>query len=125
MSESPGNPPPADPVIETDLVAFRKSNIHGLGGFSKFRLAKGTRILEYLGQKIDKHESARRCEANNVYIFSLTDDLDIDGNVEWNPARFLNHSCSPNCEAEFEAGRIWLIAIRDINAGDELTFNYG
>jgi hypothetical protein len=45
--------------------------------------------------------------------------------VDWNPARFLNHSCAPNCEAQFADGRIWLVAIRDIRAGEELTFNYG
>jgi uncharacterized protein len=70
-------------------------------------------------------ESARRCEANNVYIFSLNDTHDLDGNFIWNPARLLNHSCSPNCEAELDADRIWLLALRDIEPGEELTFNYG
>jgi SET domain-containing protein len=119
------NPKP-DPVpLETDLVIFRPSTIHGLGGFAKSNLSKDTRIIEYLGQRIDKQESLRRCEANNVYIFSLNDQQDIDGDVTWNPARFLNHSCSPNCEAQIEEDRIWLIAIRNIGAGEELTFNYG
>ncbi len=49
----------------------------------------------------------------------------MDGNVDWNPARFLNHSCEPNCEARFIDGRIWLVAIRDVRAREELTFNYG
>jgi len=110
--------------METRWVVFRQSRIHGLGGFAKADLPKGARILEYVGDKIDKQESARRCEANNVYIFSLNDEQDIDGNVEWNPARFLNHSCSPNCEAEFDGDQIWVITGRDVNAGEELTFNY-
>lgn len=109
----------------TEHVAFRESTIHGRGGFAKGNIRKDTRILEYLGERIDKEESCRRCELNNVYIFSLNDREDIDGNVEWNPARLLNHSCCPNCEARLEAGRIWLIAGRDIKAGEELTFNYG
>lgn len=67
----------------------------------------------------------RRCEQNNEYIFTLNNEEDLDGNVEWNPARFLNHSCAPNCDAELEDGHIWIIANRDINAGEELTFNYG
>jgi SET domain-containing protein len=117
-------PPPAR-VIETDLVIFKESSIHGLGGFAKTDLSKGAKIVEYVGEKIDKQESVRRCEANNVYIFSLNDEEDIDGNVDWNPARFLNHSCSPNCEAEFDEDHIWVIAARDIRAGEELTFNYG
>jgi len=114
-----------DPSLETELVSFRPSTIHGLGGFAKTNIAKDSRILEYLGERIDKRESARRCEADNVYIFSLNEHQDIDGNVNWNPARFLNHSCSPNCEAQVDEDRIWVIASRDIRAGEELTFNYG
>jgi SET domain-containing protein len=118
--------PKSDPApLETELVLFRSSTIHGLGGFAKSNLSKDTRIIEYLGQRIDKQESLRRCEANNAYIFSLNEQQDIDGDVTWNPARFLNHSCSPNCEAQIEEDRIWLIALCDIGAGEELTFNYG
>jgi SET domain-containing protein len=111
--------------METELVVFKKSSIHGLGGFAKCDLAKGVWILEYQGEKIDKQESARRCEANNVFIFSLNDHEDIDGNVDWNLARFLNHSCSPNCEALLDEDHIWVVASRDIRALEELTFNYG
>lgn len=116
---------PASVPRETELVIFRESSIHGLGGFARNDIAKGTRVLEYLGQRIDKRESVRRCEANNVYIFCLNDQYDLDGDVSWNPARFVNHSCSPNCEALLEEDRIWLIACRPIRAGEELTFNYG
>jgi hypothetical protein len=49
----------------------------------------------------------------------------LDGNVPWNPARFLNHSCDPNCEAEPDGGRVWIVARRGIRAGEEITFNYG
>ena len=65
------------------------------------------------------------CEQNNAYIFTLNDQQDLDGNVPWNPARFINHSCAPNCEAEKDDDRIWVIATRDIGAGEEITFNYG
>jgi hypothetical protein len=116
---------PANPVMETELVVFRESSIHGLGGFAKRDLPSGARLVEYLGEKIDKAESARRCELNNVFIFSLNDHFDIDGDVSWNPARYLNHSCSPNAEAECAEGHIWLLAARDIRAGEEITFNYG
>ena len=108
-----------------DQVIFRPSPIHGTGGFANRDLARGTRVLEYLGQKITKAESLRRCEAGNWFIFALDDEFDLDGNVEENPARFLNHSCAPNCEAECCAGRIWITARRDIQAGEEITFNYG
>ena len=116
---------PEGAATETELVVFRASAVHGLGGFAKSDISKDTRILEYLGERIDKQESGRRCEANNVFIFSLNDLQDLDGNVSWNPARFLNHSCSPNCEAQLDQDRIWIIAARDIRAGEELTFNYG
>jgi SET domain-containing protein len=116
---------PENPVVETQFVVFRASPIHGMGGFAKTDIPKRTRVLEYVGERIDKQESLRRCEKNNEYIFALDDAVDLDGNVPSNPARLLNHSCSPNCEAEIEEGRIWLFALRDICAGEELTFNYG
>jgi SET domain-containing protein len=82
-------------------------------------------LLEYVGERISKQESLRRCEADNAYIFSLGPDCDLDGNVEWNPARLLNHSCASNCDAELEDGRIWIVSQRPIEAGEEVTFNYG
>jgi SET domain-containing protein len=83
------------------------------------------RVLEYIGERISKAESLRRCEQNNEFIFCLGESYDLDGNVSWNPARFINHSCEPNCEASLEEGRIWLLAIRDVEPGEELTLNYG
>jgi SET domain-containing protein len=112
-------------VAETDLVVFRRSPIHGVGGFARRDIPKDARVIQYVGEKIDRHESLRRCEADNEYIFRLNEELDVDGNVEWNPARFLNHSCAPNCDAELNQGEIWVVANRDIRAGEELTFNYG
>jgi uncharacterized protein len=106
-------------------VEFRSSGIHGCGCFAIAEIAPDTRVIEYVGEKIDKTESARRCEANNEYIFSIDDEFDLDGNVPWNPARFINHSCSPNCEALMIRNRIWIIAHRPIHPGDEVTFNYG
>ncbi len=113
------------PIAETDLLLFRRSLIHGTGGFAKRDIPKGARLIEYVGEKISKAESLRRCEGNNEYIFTLADQQDLDGNVEWNPARFINHSCAPNCDAELAEGQIWIVAQRDLRAGEELTFNYG
>jgi uncharacterized protein len=115
----------SDRVAETELVLFKGSPIHGAGGFAKTAIRKGTRVLEYLGERISKGESLRRCEQNNAFIFTLNDEQDLDGNVAWNAARFINHSCAPNCEAEKDDDRIWIIATRDIQAGEEITFNYG
>lgn len=111
--------------LDTELVVFRNSPIHGIGGFARQAIRAGTRIFEYLGERISKAEALRRCEENNGFIFALNDAEDLDGNVAWNPARFLNHSCAPNCEAEMEDDRIWIVARRHIAAGEEVTFNYG
>ncbi|MEQ2009747.1 MAG: SET domain-containing protein-lysine N-methyltransferase, partial [Limisphaerales bacterium] len=94
------------------------------GGFAARDVPSGSRLIEYLGERISKVESHRRCEVNNPFIFHLDDETDLDGNVDWNPARWLNHSCEPNCEAECDGGRIWINSARDIKAGEELTFNY-
>jgi SET domain-containing protein len=77
-----------------------------------------------VGERICKEESLTRCFAHNEFIFTLDDEFDLDGGVEWNPARLINHSCEPNCDAEMIDGRIWIVANRNIRAGDEITFNY-
>jgi uncharacterized protein len=109
-----------EPTLE-----FRSSAIHGTGVFTQVVIQKEARVIEYVGQKITKGESLNRCETNNQYIFALDENHDLDGNVGWNPAKFINHSCSPNCEAELMEGRIWIVAMREIRAGEEITFNYG
>jgi hypothetical protein len=109
----------------TDVIQIAPSPIHGMGGFAKSFLPAGGRVIEYIGDRITKAESALRCEAQNWFIFGLDDQFDLDGNVEKNQARFLNHSCDPNCEARCEDGRIWIVALRDIRPGEEVTFNYG
>jgi len=113
-------------VTETPAaVVFKPSLIHGIGGFARTAIPAGTRVIQYVGRKITKHESLRHCELNNEYIFALNDDWDLDGNVPWNPARYINHGCAPNCEAILEHGCIWIVSLRAIQTGEELTFNYG
>jgi SET domain-containing protein len=110
-------------IIEA-LIEFRDSPIHGTGGFACALIPAGGRVVEYVGRKIDKLESLRECELENPFIFCLDDCYDLDGSVDWNPARFLNHSCAPNAEAQLLEGRIWIVALRDIQPGGEITFNY-
>ena len=107
------------------LLEFRPSPIHGLGAFAAEPIRAGLLLIEYLGEKITKSESVRRCETGNTFIFELDDEWDIDGGVGWNPARFFNHSCAPNCDAEYIEGQIWIVTRREIAPGEELTFNYG
>jgi SET domain-containing protein len=98
-------------------------------------IPKGTRIIEYVGEPIDKAESDRRARIQHrraiqhgdaaVYIFTISSKTDIDGNFPWNTARLINHSCEPNCEAQIEGRRIFIHAIRDVRAGEELVYDYG
>jgi SET domain-containing protein len=107
------------------VVHARESTIDGRGLFASQAISVGAKILQYVGERMDKAESSRRCEAGNSYIFTLDDNTDIDGNVPENLARFANHGCSPNCEAVIEGEEIWVVALRDIAVGEEITYNYG
>lgn len=117
------------------LAEVRGSEIHGCGVYATEAIPAGTRIIEYVGELIDKEESERRAWKQHahaeetgeaaVYIFTLNKRWDIDGNVPWNTARLINHSCDPNCEAWIEGRRIYIYALRDIAAGEELSFDYG
>src|SRR2546428_11533534 len=101
------------------------SSIHGLGLFAERNISASEVILEYSGERISKTDSIQRCSEGNPFIFYLDEQFDLDGNVESNPARYLNHSCSPNCSVERIEGRLLVVAQRAISSGEELTFNYG
>lgn len=111
--------------MNNDLLVVKESKIHSSGVFAKQKITSGSKVVEYKGRLISKEESKKLCSFGNNYIFELDEKTDIDGNVEWNIARFINHSCEPNCEAQIIDGHIWIVAIKDIEAGEELTFNYG
>ncbi len=116
-------------------ILVRHSTIHGRGVFAKKTIPKGTRIIEYVGEKISKSEAERRAVIpldrhkqdqtyGAVYLFELNKKHDIDGNVPYNTARHINHSCEPNAETEIICGKIWIIALRAIMKGEEITYNY-
>ena len=101
------------------------STIAGQGLFAGQHIKKDTRILRYIGEKIAKEESIARANNGNAYIFQWNARYDLDGNVLQNTARYINHSCDPNCETVQTQRALWVVALRDIKAGDELTCNYG
>jgi uncharacterized protein len=120
----------------TPLHVVKGSAIHHRGIFALRDIPKGTRILEYFGERITKKESLRRSQERidrskktgeaAVYIFELNSRYDLDGSsVENNDAMFINHSCKPNCEAFQDGMRIFIEALNDIKEGDELLYNYG
>ena len=115
---------------------MRASSIHGRGLYATKDIPAGTLIIEYVGERITKAESDRRDEKRLarmkagksdgcVYIFEVNKRHDIDGDVPWNTARLINHSCDANCESDTIRGHIWIKARRDIAAGEELAYDYG
>jgi SET domain-containing protein len=109
----------------TILLWVGTSRIAGRGLFTAKPIKRGTRIIQYTGEKIPKAESDKRLNQGNHYIFELNERYDIDGKVLRNKARYINHSCDPNCTTQVTARTIWIVARRDISAGEELTYNYG
>src|SRR5262249_61581383 len=107
------------------MVRVGPSRIDRQGLFATQAIQQGTRILPYIGEKITSAERARRLAAGNAYIFHLTYRYAIDGQTLDNTARYINHSCDPNCEVEKTSDTIWIVAVRKITAGEELRYNYG
>ncbi|MFA6269950.1 MAG: SET domain-containing protein-lysine N-methyltransferase [Candidatus Paceibacterota bacterium] len=94
----------------------------GKGLFANEVIPKGACVVEYIGKEIKKEDQER---ARGKYIFATGRDLMIDGNVKENIARFINHSCKPNCEPEGPRGKVFIMTLKKIKAGEELTYDYG
>ncbi len=94
----------------------------GKGLFAAEDIPKGTRIVEYTGKVVPK---ADRLTDWGKYYFEVGKDKVIDGNIKTNIARYINHSCVPNCEADGPEGKVYIWALRNIRAGEELTYDYG
>lgn len=111
-------------------IQVRRSGVHGKGVFALQAMAAGTRIIEYLGEVIDWDEAQRRHPHDpeqplHTFYFHVDDDRVIDASVGGNAARWINHSCAPNCYALEDDGRIFITALRPIAAGEELSYDYG
>ena len=111
------------------LFEVRASPLHGLGVFALRRIPKGTRLIEYLGERVSHAEADRRYEGkgaddNHTFLFIADDNTVIDAGVDGNEARFVNHGCEPNCESVIEGSRVFIDAMRAIAPGEELTYDY-
>ena len=113
------------------LYVVRKSRIHGRGVFAARRIRKGTRIVEYTGERIGNKEADRRYDDDNMkrhhtFLFTLDSETVIDGAIETGGghASYINHSCAPNCEAVITGKQIFIHALRTIEPGDELAYDY-
>jgi hypothetical protein len=113
-----------------DMIRVCRSRLHGRGVFALRRIRKGTRIIEYLGDRVSHREADRRYEHkpisdNHTFLFIVDRGIVIDGGSEHgNDARFINHSCDPNCESVIDDRRVFIEAVRTIRAGEELTYDY-
>lgn len=114
----------------------KKSKVHGAGVFATSNIPKNTKIIQYIGDKVSKVEGDRRSaerikkylnkkNQGSVYIFELNKKYDIDGSPFYNKARYINHSCNPNCEVDIIKNEIWISSIKKIKIGDELSYDYG
>ena len=108
---------------------LRSSPIQGRGAFALRRIRKGTRIIEYTGERIDDDEADRRydddaMERHHTFLFAVKKNLVIDAAVGGNDARFINHSCEPNCDAVIYGSEVWIEAARTIEPGEELCYDY-
>ena len=112
---------------------IRESPMQGLGAFATEPIPAGVRLIEYAGERLTP-EGAEACypdvpgERHHTYLFAIDDDerneVVVDAAVNGNDARFINHSCAPNCDAVIDGGRIWIETIRDIAVGEELAYDY-
>lgn len=111
-------------------IQVRRSGVHGKGVFALMPIAKGERIIEYLGEVVTWPEALSRhphdpSDPNHTFFFHIDDGHVIDAAVGGNAARWINHACSPNCKAEQEDERVFIDARRDIAPGEELFYDYG
>ncbi len=111
-------------------IQVRRSGVHGKGMFALVPIAQGERIIEYIGEVITWAAAQKRhphdpSDPNHTFFFHIDDKHVIDGARRGNSARWINHSCEPNCQAEEEDGRIFVDALRDIAPGEELFYDYG
>jgi uncharacterized protein len=110
-------------------VVVRRSKIQGRGVFATRPIAQGERVIEYTGQLVTNEEADAQCDdegmrRHHTFLFGVDDHFTVDGARGGNEARFINHSCEPNCESVVEGQRVFIHALRDIAAGEEVVYDY-
>lgn len=121
---------PAAPAADGRRIQTRRSGVHGKGVFAVQDLAEGETLIEYVGEIINWKEALRRHphdpkDPNHTFYFHIDEEHVIDAKHGGNSSRWINHSCKPNCEADEEGGRVFIKALRNIKAGEELFYDYG
>jgi SET domain-containing protein len=117
-------------MIELAPIVVRRSKIQGRGVFASRAISEGERIIEYIGTRISSEQADADApdddgpEPHHTFLFAVNDEVVIDGSTEGNEARFINHSCDPNCEVVIVRLRVYIHALRDIAEGEELLYDY-
>ena len=111
------------------LIEIRSSHIQGNGGFAIQSIRRGTRFIEYTGERIShKVADARydddKMDRHHTFLFTVNNKTCVDAAVGGNDSRFINHSCEPNCEVIIQKGRIFIETLRNISVGEELFYDY-
>jgi SET domain-containing protein len=124
------SPSRSTPSASGKRIQVRRSGVHGKGVFALQDLAEGETLIEYVGEVISWDEAQDRHphdpkDPNHTFYFHVNEDRVIDALFGGNSSRWINHSCNPNCEADEDNDRIFIKAIRNIKAGEELNYDYG
>jgi hypothetical protein len=127
---SPSSPPARPFTTAGRRIQTRRSGVHGKGVFAVQDLAGGETLIEYVGEVITWKEALRRHphdpkDPNHTFYFHMDENHVIDAKIGGNSSRWINHSCAPNCEADEEGGHVFIKALRNIKAGEELFYDYG
>ena len=118
----------ADPRPSSLPFEVRRSPIQGMGAFATQWIPAGTRLIEYAGERLTPQQAEERYPdsdgRHHTFLFAIDDDVVVDASVNGNEARFLNHSCAPNCDVVIDDKRLWIETIHDIEPGEELVYDY-
>lgn len=130
MAKKPEISPKASAATPSRRIQTRRSGVHGKGVFAVQDIAEGETLIEYVGEVISWQEAQDRHphdpkDPNHTFYFSLENGNIIDALYGGNSSRWINHSCDGNCEADEEEGRVFIKALRNIKAGEELNYDYG
>jgi len=130
LSPNTSAPAATAPVVSGRRIQTRRSGVHGKGMFAVQDLAEGETLIEYVGEVISWKEALRRhphdpTDPNHTFYFHVDEKHVIDAKHGGNSSRWINHSCAPNCEADEQKGRVFIKALCNIPAGQELFYDYG
>jgi uncharacterized protein len=129
MAQAKTSPKNAKGLPPNKWMIVRHSPVHGYGCFARRDIPKGTRMIEYFGERISHKEADKRYEGsdvndNHTFLFIADRRTVIDATRGGNESRFINHHCDGNCESDTSKGRVFVDAIRDIKKGEELGYDY-